>query len=381
MKIAIIGGGIAGLSAAIALKELDADIEVFEAAPKLEAIGAGLMLAVNAVKALHVLGVAKPVLSKGNELEALTVLDQHGRPINHTDILQMASRFGTVANFSIHRADLQAALVDQLGEIPVRTNKRLQDAEINDDAVVVSFDDGTTAEVDVVIGADGIHSVLRQKWLPESRPRYAGYTCWRAVIERPEGIPPNRATETWGAGRRFGIVPMANEQLYWFATLNAPQPQNTTYRNYSVADLKKTFAGFHDPIPSVLEQTPEKVLLWNDILDIRPIARFAFGPVLLTGDAAHATTPNMGQGACQALEDSATLRKLTWEYSDLREIFQLFEQKRLARTTWVTTTSRRIGAMAQWENGWLRRLRDEALRLVPPSFNLKQLERLFEVEF
>lgn len=381
MKIAIIGGGIAGLSAAIALKEMEADIEVFEAAPKLEAIGAGLTLAANAVKALHLLGIAKPALAKGNELETLTILDQRGRPIAHTDNLQAASRFGTVANFSIHRADLQSVLLEQLPDVVVHTGKRLQRLTIEGEPVSLYFEDGTMARADFVLAADGIHSVLRQQLLPKVQPRYAGYTCWRAVIELPEGIPSKEATETWGSGRRFGVVPLAEKKLYWFATLNASRPQDPICRNYTVADLKEVFNDFHDPIPRILEETPDDALLWNDILDIRPINRFAFGPVLLIGDAAHATTPNMGQGACQALEDSATLRRLSREYTDLREIFRVFERKRLARTTWVTTTSHRLGALAQWENRWLRALRDSAMRLIPPSFNRKQLDRLFEVDF
>jgi len=381
MKIAIIGGGIAGLSAAIALRSLKAEIHIYESAPELAPVGAGLVLAANAVKALQRLEVADAALSRGQKLESLRLVDERGTVMQETDNREMEAAFGTVANFSIHRGDLQAVLLEQLEGAAVHTGKRLQSFEQEEDAVHLQFEDGTSASADYVIAADGVHSVVRQTLRPKSAPRYAGYTCWRATIDRWEKVPPHATTEFWGKGRRFGIVPLADDRIYWFATLNAPEPYDPTYQNYSVTDLQNTFRDFHEPVPSLLRRTPEDRLLWNDILDIRPISRFAFGRILLVGDAGHATTPNMGQGACQALEDSATLHRLLEEYDHLGEIFRVFERRRLARTTWIINTSRRLGEVGQWENPVFRRLRDGLMRLLPPAVRQRQLERLFGVEF
>lgn len=381
MKIAIIGGGIAGLSAAIALRTLKAEIDIYESAPELAPVGAGLVLAANAVKALQRLGVADAALSHGQKLDSLRLVDEKGKVLQQTDNRELEAAFGIVANFSIHRGDLQAVLLEQLEGATVHTGKRLQSFEQEEDAAHLQFEDGASASADYVIAADGVHSVVRQALLPKSAPRYAGYTCWRATIDRWEKVPPHTTTESWGKGRRFGIVPLADDRIYWFATINATQPYDPTYRDYTVADLQQAFRNFHEPVPNLLRRTPEDRLLWNDILDIRPISRFAFDRILLTGDAAHATTPNMGQGACQALEDSATLHRLLEEYDHLGEIFQVFERRRLARTTWVINTSRRLGAVGQWENSLSRRLRDGLMRLLPPAVREQQLERLFGVEF
>lgn len=381
MKIAIIGGGIAGLSAAIALQHLEADIEVYEAAPVLAPAGAGLVLAANAVKALEALGVASAAIGKGKRIDEVSLLDKRGRALARTSSLKVQTPVGTIGNFAIHRADLQEVLLELLPKTPINTGKRISSFQQDDKKVFFSFEDGSKAEADYLIAGDGIHSVLRQQLLPGALPRYAGYTCWRAVVEGREDVSSVRTTETWGPGRRFGIVPLAGNRLYWFATLNTAQPNDPVCAAFTTADLQRTFEGFHDPIPQILSRTPDSHLIWNDILDIRPIVRFAFGRILLIGDAAHATTPNMGQGACQALEDSARLQRLTKEYTYLPEAFKAFEQDRLARTAWVVNTSRQIGALGQWENPLAIKIRNGLMRLIPAGVQQKQLEKLFAVDF
>jgi 2-polyprenyl-6-methoxyphenol hydroxylase-like FAD-dependent oxidoreductase len=248
-------------------------------------------------------------------------------------------------------------------------------------SVKLIFNDGTSASATHIIAADGIHSVFRKKLLPDSLPRYAGYTCWRAVIDKaPADFNFEETVETWGAGARFGIVPLANKRVYWFACLNA-KPNDERMKSYRVSDLLNHFCEFHDPVTKILMSTRNDQLIWGDILDVEPIDQFAFDNIVLIGDAAHATTPNMGQGACMALEDAAVLANCIEEYSTAEEAFRHFESRRIARTTKIVNTSRTLGRVAQVENPILRKLRNAALKLTPPRVAEKQFKFLYEISF
>ncbi|HNE29135.1 MAG TPA: FAD-dependent monooxygenase, partial [Saprospiraceae bacterium] len=243
----------------------------------------------------------------------------------------------------------------------------------------LQFADGSAHATDCLIVADGIHSAIRSQLAPDAVTRYAGYTCWRAVIDDP-GLSLSAATETWGKHGRFGIVPLAGGKIYCFACINAPQndPRMAAMR---VAELKKIFSGYHAPIPAILEQWRDDQLIWNDLADLKPLDRFAYGRVVLIGDAAHATTPNLGQGACQAIEDAVILAEMLKKHSDPEQAFRAYEQKRLPRTRFIVETSRRMGAIAQWQNPLLVCLRNVLFRLIPQSVNEKQLHQLLSVRF
>lgn len=380
-EIVVLGGGIAGLTAAIALNQLGKPPVVLEAAPSLKAIGAGLGLGANAIKAFEKLGIGEDVIRHGRGLRSFTICDQRGNPITETESAVLSRKFGTqtFALFAIHRAALYEILLSKLNRELIRTNQKAIEVAQGEDSVTVKFDDGTVQEARFLIAADGIHSIVRKKLLPDSIARYAGYTCWRAVIENP-GLNPEVSSETWGPGRRFGIVPLAENQLYWFACTNAPQ-NDPRYGDFRVADLRRHFADFHDPIPAILEHTSDEELLWNDILDLKPIDRYAFRNILLIGDAAHATTPNLGQGACQAIEDAVILADEIGRHSEIPTAFRRFEARRVQRTHFVTNTSWRVGKIAQIKYPWLATLRNALFRLVPAGLNEKQFEKLYTVDF
>ncbi|MDO1449087.1 FAD-dependent monooxygenase [Rhodocytophaga aerolata] len=379
--IAILGGGIGGLCTAIALQKKGFQVNIYESAPVLKALGAGLGLAANAVKALTDLGMGEELLQAGAVLTSFEILAENGKLITKTNSLEVSKKFGT-DNVTIHRADLHHLLVQQLQPHTLVLGKACKDFEQSSTGVRIFFKDGSEAKGDYLIAADGIHSVVRKKLVPGSVPRYAGYTCWRAVIEgQPEGFHKQKATETWGSKGRFGIVPLSQNRIYWFACKNAPY-QDTHYAKFTTKELSDNFKDYHQPIPNILAMTTDEQLIWNDIIDIKPIKQFAFGKVLLCGDAAHATTPNMGQGACQAIEDAVILANCMSVYAtDLEKAFQVFEQKRISRTTRIVNTSWQLGKVAQLENKLLLSLRNTLLRLVPASANNKQLQFLYAIDF
>jgi 2-polyprenyl-6-methoxyphenol hydroxylase-like FAD-dependent oxidoreductase len=377
-RVAITGAGIAGLSAAIALRNIGIEAVVFESAPVLKPLGAGLALAANAVKAFDYLGIAKEVVRNGKVLPSFTIYDQQGKVITKNDSLQLNEKYGT-SNLTIHRADLHKVLLSKLDKSSIQLNKKVVDYVKNGDEVSIKFQDGTSYETDYLIVADGIHSPLRKKLLPDSLPRFAGYTCWRAIIENVEpGVV--EASETWGTDGRFGIVPLANNKIYWFACLNSSQ-DNEVYKNYTVEDLRLHFKDFHGSIPAILKKTKNENLIWNDIIDIKPIHQYAFDNILFIGDAAHATTPNMGQGASQAIEDAAFLLSEVKKTSDFTVAFKRFEERRLERTHYITNTSWKIGRAAQIENKVLAAIRNMVFRLIPDGLNERQFKLLYNVSF
>jgi 2-polyprenyl-6-methoxyphenol hydroxylase-like FAD-dependent oxidoreductase len=379
-KFAIIGAGIGGLATAIALQKKGFDVSVYESAPTLKPVGAGLVLAANAIKAFGEIGISESVLAAGKALGSVCIKDADGNILTETNSEKLTAALGIVNTFAIHRADLHSALLDHLSAGTVQLNKTCVNFDSQGAKIVLQFEDRSSATADYVVAADGIHSVIRKKLLPSTAPRYSGYTCWRAVTDgMPEAINRDETSETWGRGRRFGIVPLTQNRIYWFACVNAPA-SDPTMRQMKIAGLKHLFAHFHFPVNEIISHTRDNQLIWGDIVDIKPLKKFAFGNIVLMGDAAHATTPNMGQGACLAIEDAAILSGCLAKYPP-EEAFTQFEKKQVARTTTIVNRSWQIGKIAQLENPLLIRLRNFAMKRTPQSFVDKQVNFLADVAF
>jgi len=378
-KFVIIGAGIGGLCAAIALQRSGMEAVVYEKTPSIRPVGAGLALGANAMKGLERLGIAQSVLNAGKRLEALAILDSKGRTVSVTDSTLVEKRYG-IDNVAIQRSALHEIFVERLQERTLYLHKRCVAFEDRADGAAVKFEDGTTAEGDYVVAADGIHSTFRRALVPQSQIRYAGYTCWRAVIDRSGlSLDPRIATETWGPKGRFGVVPLANDKLYWFATAKAPAGDRAAAQA-GIKEIAARFGGYHDPIPAVLAATPAESVIHNDISDIAPLKRLAFGRILLLGDAAHAATPNLGQGAGQAVEDAVALMHCVRTAASIPEAFQAYEKLRLNRTSEIIRMSRRVGMVAQIENAVLGSLRNALLRKESESARLKRLAFLYDVD-
>ncbi|WP_242920942.1 FAD-dependent monooxygenase [Pontibacter liquoris] len=380
MKAIIIGGGIGGLCAAIALQQQQITTTVYEVAPELKPVGAGVGLAANAIQGLQRLGVAEEVVARGKQLTSLVMFDAAGKVISNMDTQPLSSKYG-INNFVIHRADLHAVLHQHLQPGTLVLNKRCQRIDQQNGQVTVTFTDGTQATADLLIAADGINSVVRRQLVPQSKPRYAGYTCWRAVIQNP-GVALNEmiSAETWAPQGRVGMAPLPGNRIYWYACINAPEA-NERMRQLTPAQLAQHFTGVHPPVPTVLAAARPEQLIWGDIYDLKPLRKFAYGRVLLLGDAAHATTPNMGQGACQAIEDAVVLGQCLGQETRIDKALVRYERRRLARTAKVIRLSRMLGAVSQWQNPLLAGARDALFRLMPRQVEQSQMEWLYGVDF
>ena len=382
MDFTIIGAGIGGLTTARALLNAGHQVQVFERAAALQEVGAGVVLGANAMHVLHHLGLHDAVRAAGQPVTSLALLGRRGQLLNAADTQAFTKQLG-FDNLAIHRASLQRVLLEALPSGTVQLGRAFTHFTETAEAVTAHFADGRPAQAAGLIAADGLRSRVRLQLLPDSQPRYAGYTCWRAVL--PAGslqLPAGKSAEIWG-GRagRFGYVPLANGQVYWFACLNSPEPNNPRFRAFTVADLQRQFASLPAPVPALLAATTDAQLLWNDILDLQPLRRFAFGRVLLLGDAAHATTPNMGQGAGQAIEDALALAScLTHHPTDLSAAFQAFEARRRPRTTRIVEQSWLMGRLGQLESPVLTSLRDAVLRHTPAAVSTRQMAFLYQGE-
>jgi 2-polyprenyl-6-methoxyphenol hydroxylase-like FAD-dependent oxidoreductase len=275
---------------------------------------------------------------------------------------------------AIHRADLHAVLLSVLPKDAVRKDAELVGFDHTRSDVRALFSDGSEARGDLLIGADGIRSVVRQKLFPEATLRYAGYAAWRGVVSTNDPVELGTSSESWGRGARFGIVPIGGNRIYWFATGNVPAGLEQTPEQRK-AFLLERFRGWHAPVERLIDRTPAGEILLNDICDLAPMASWSRGRAVLLGDAAHPTTPNMGQGACMAIESSVVLEKCLTSERALSAALAAYERQRMPRTRWVTEQSATIGRLGQIEGALACRLRDLVLRLTPARITEKTIRQ------
>jgi 2-polyprenyl-6-methoxyphenol hydroxylase-like FAD-dependent oxidoreductase len=371
----VVGGGIGGLSAALALHRHGWRVTVLERASELREVGAGLSLMANAVRGLDALGLG-PALRDGGHGEAPGgIRDRHGRWLSRVDATEMVRQLGTTA-LGVHRATLHRTLREALPASALHTDATVEHVESGPDHAEVRYqgpDGPQTLRADLVVGADGLRSRVRaQLWPRHPGPVYAGSTAWRAAITFPDPIP---AAITWGPGAEFGMVPIGDGQLYWYAALNAPPGGHAPDE---LAALRERFGDWHDPIPALMAATPPGVVLRNDIHHLAaPLPTYVRGRVALLGDAAHAMTPNLGQGAGQAIEDAVVLGAVCAAGATaVPAALAAYDAQRRPRSQAVARASFTAGRVGQQlRNPIAVAVRDNALRLTPARAALRSMAR------
>lgn len=376
-KAIIVGGGITGLATARGLLGLGWDVTIYEQAPSFGPVGAGILLAPNAVRALDRLGFGEELRSKSTAHGEAAIRDQSGRWLLKARTDELEKHFG-VPSFALHRAELHEMLLSTANEATLLNDYYVTGVKVTSQPVV-TFDgpDGPGEDsADLVVGADGIKSRIRKSLFPDHPGlAYAGYITWRGLA--PAGTVPSGSrdvgvTETWGRGRRFGIVPLGNGQVYWYTTASFPAE---SHEQDTLNDLRARYSGWHDPIPTLLASTPPKTLLKHDIYYLRtPLPRYNAGRVLLVGDAAHAMTPDIGQGGCQALEDAVTLINSFSADEDVVTALEEYDRARRARTQKIVRVSALWGKISEWSNPIAAAIRNTITSLIPPSLFLRASE-------
>ena len=380
MRIAIIGGGIGGLTAALALRQFGFEPQVFEQAPQLLEVGSAIIMWPNAMRVLHQLGLSEMVRHDGAELKEARWLDRDGRLLNHF-ALPKTDHPAIV----LHRARLQQELLRPLPTASIHLGHVFVAFEQNADTVVARFNDGSSREFDLLIGADGLHSRVRMQLLNDGAPADRGYIAWRGVVlNTPESVTPANAIEIYGNGQRFGIGPLGFDKVGWWASVNkssadgagvsAPEPADDPR-----VELLELFNGWCAPVPELIRATPLASFIRNSVFDRQPVKKWGEGRLTLLGDAAHPVTPNLGQGGCLAIEDAAILARCINKYGpaaaqgetagSIDTALRKFARLRYTRTATVARCSRMYGVVGQWANPSAVRFRRAALSLVPARLN------------
>ena len=391
MRIAIIGGGIGGLTAALALREFGFEPQVFEQAPELLEVGAAIIIWPNAMRVLHQLGLSETVSHDGGVLEEGRWLNQNGRLLNH-----FALPKSDLPAIVLHRARLQEELRRALPPDSIHLGHVFESFEQRADVIVARFNGGSSSEFDLLIGADGLHSRVRERLLNDGPPQYRGYVAWRGVVDFIHAsLAPATAFEIYGNGQRFGIGPLGAGKVGWWVSANKAFPDVTAARapgaaNHSTTreELLQLFDGWYEPVLELIQATPLTSLIRTPIFDRNPVRKWGAGSMTLLGDAVHPITPNLGQGACLAIEDAAILARCLEKYasvandsaSSITVALRKFEMLRFARTATIARCSRMYGTVGQWENSWAVGLRRLALSSVPTGLTQRLMRWVIQYD-
>lgn len=354
-RVLIAGGGIGGLSAALALRRRGIDAAVFESSTQLRDGGAGLHIWSNGMIGLDCLGVADQVLRTAPVQEVCEFRTSRGDLLGAWPVGAFIERYGqpTVA---IGRSELHRVLRDAVGDTEVRTGAEVVGYRQDSTGVVVELADGTTERGDVLIGADGVHSAVRRTLLGAEPPRFTGYIAWRGQAKvGPETVSPGTFCAYFGHGTRFTYYDIAPGVVYWMSVANgAPGRQDEP----GVLDmLHRRHHDWPYPVRELIENTEESGILRHDVIDREPVDTWGEGRVTMLGDAAHPITFNIGQGACQAIEDALVLAEKLDGAPDPVAALRSYEAERIPRTAGMQRVAWRIGRMGALENPvaiWLR---------------------------
>jgi len=389
--ICIIGGGIGGVAAAVALARSGIHAEVFERAPRLTEVGSGLSLWPNATRALRELGLLEDVVVRSGVSTKFLVRRNDGRVLMDLNIGAT-----DVPALCTHRADLLDILMTRLKSTatPVHLDHELEQLDMTGSKPVVTFRNGVRREFDAVIGADGIRSRVRAKLFGNTDPTFRGYMICRGVgfYEGPN-MPAFTHSESWGAGRRFGILTMAGKdtpgRFTWYGTANDRRDANgNTIGTASWSrdadtrkrELLEAFADWHEPIPQLIASTPAETIHLHGAYDRPSLKHWSRGAVTLLGDAAHPLTPNLGQGGCLAIEDAVVLAKCVVGASSMPHAFRQYEELRMSRTRHLTERSALLGWIGQWENRGMVAVRQAVTGMLPARIFENNLRRVYSYQ-
>ncbi|HLS32878.1 MAG TPA: FAD-dependent monooxygenase, partial [Brevibacterium sp.] len=375
MRVAVVGSGIGGLCAAVGLQRAGAEVVVFEKAQDPCPGGSGLSVFGNGIRALESLGLgagfraitdAKAASFRGGQRRP----DGSWLSVYPMDVLTELR--------VVDRAELHELLTSSLAPGTVSAGQRVASASEEASVRYAGADERAEAErFDLVIGADGLRSAVRGLWPEDPGVVYAGYSTWRGITERPMDLG-GEAGETWGAGRRFGVAPLADGRVYWFAVATMPEPS----RSRGETPLDRTFGTWHAPIADLVAATAADRVQFLPIEELGGrLQSYVRGRTVLLGDAAHAMTPNLGQGGGQAMEDAATLVALLApsaaaerpDPTSLTRALERYDALRRPRSQGIARRSRLVGKLAHGRGPVASRVGGMILAATPRAVLHRQL--------
>lgn len=364
-KIAIIGGGIAGLTFARCISD-DYEIHIFEKKQEFGEVGAAISVFPNALCVMDEIGLLDNILNSSGKFENVYLKTNEG------NILSKSTPKSDYPVICIHRANLHKILLTDINaHLHINSGvKKL--INLDNGQVEILLKNGKSSVFDAVIGADGIHSIVRKHIINDGDPIFRGYNIWRGVVKTNFDI--GYASETYGKGQRVGIVPIKNGVYGWWATYNEEflkddEPEGTKQK------LKRLFGNWHYPIPELIENTEN--ILKNSLSDRKPHKGWTSGNITLIGDAAHPTTPNLGQGGCMAIEGAYLLAKCINKYGLSTKAYEIYEKHQFPRSQEIISESLKLGKIGQITNPILITLRNFFFKIIPSSIAMKMIDKYF----
>ncbi len=343
MEIAIIGAGMGGLTTGIALKKFGHRVTIYEQAEQILPVGAAISLWSNGVKCLNYLGLTEQVAKLGGQMNDLAYIDGlNGEVMTQFSLAPLIEEVGQ-RPYPVSRAELQNMLMDAFGRQDIQLGKRMVSIEDKGQHVEIGFQDGSTVSAALLIGADGTHSMTRQYVLGKQvERRYAGYVNWNGLVEISEDLAPAQQWTTFvGEGKRASLMPVADQRFYFFFDVPLPAGLENQRSEYKIL-LKQYFSGWCSQVQCLIDSIDEQKTNRVEIHDIEPFTQFYKGRVVILGDAAHSTTPDIGQGGCQAMEDAVYLaRALQINTLGLEDALKRYQNKRNERANELLLRARK----------------------------------------
>lgn len=318
------------------------------------------------------LGIAENIVDRGVRISNVQLTDFQLNVLNTTNLQRFEEKY-QLPNIAIHRSDLHQELLDEVGMENIVLNKEFVSLDKKSGDYAITFSDQEVVMHSIVIGADGLRSKVRQAIFGEHQLRDAKQICWRGILDFDLPVTYNNVSiEGWGRGKRFGFVKLRDNQVYWYFLINENQWKEKSSVNHYLEDC-------HSLVKEMIIKTPKEAIHLDKIFDLTPLKQWQQDQVCLIGDAAHATTPNLGQGACQAIEDVFVISKLLERYS-LKEAIQKYPTFRYHKANSIVKTSWTLGQVAQWDKPFAIWVRNSLFSNIPLFVRYKQMDKIFELE-
>ncbi len=374
-RLAIIGGGIAGLTLANFLEQAQLDYQLYEAAVDYTPKGLGIWLGINAMQVMRRLGLAEAIYERATHLEALRLMDQKGGLLRQLDLSQFKTLEEQVVCLS--RQDLQALLLKGIPTKRLKTGKALQEIDFATQSLTLTFTDGHRSTCDLLIGADGLKSRVRQLLFPTYRLRPNAARCFRGIacLRLPESFR-RAGNEVWAGGDLFGFCHIQPEEVFWWSIKQQPKAEIRTLQ-----DIQDAMAHFPEIVEQIIAATDVRSRLHAAELPRLPfLKRHAERRICLLGDAANAMRPNLGQGGSMAIESAYYLANCLMQTPDSESAFIQYEKQYRSKLHWVKQQSAWVGRLSALSHPVIVGLRNLGLRLTPANVAAWQLASIYRLK-